>query len=122
MTWVPLLAGLGLLVGAAFVAVAALGLVRLPDLYLRMHSVAKAGTLGCGLILVGVALALPDLGVVLRVLGAILFLFVTAPVASHLIGRAAHRTGTPQWEGTVVDEWPQAQAPQTGAGRSRPDR
>ena len=41
-------------------AIAALGLVRLPDLYLRMHSVAKAGTLGCGFILTGVALARPE--------------------------------------------------------------
>ena len=41
----------------------------------------------------------------LRVIGAIVFLFVTAPVASHLIGRAAHRTRSPQWKGTIVDEW-----------------
>lgn len=105
MTVAAVLAAVLLLLGAAFVAVAALGLVRLPDLYLRMHSVAKAGTLGCGLILAGVALAIPNLGVLLRVLGAVLFLLVTAPIASHLIGRAAHRTGCPQWEGTVVDEW-----------------
>jgi multicomponent Na+:H+ antiporter subunit G len=100
-----ILSAVCLLVGAAWVAIAALGLVRLPDLYLRMHSMAKAGTLGCGFILIGVALAHPELGVWLRVLGAIFFLFATTPVASHLIGRAAHRTGTPQWEGTVVDQW-----------------
>ena len=94
-----------LLAGAAFVAIAALGLVRLQDLYLRMHSVAKAGTLGCGLILTGVAIARPELGVILRVLGAILFLVVTAPVAAQLIGRAAHRAGVPQWKGTILDEW-----------------
>ena len=99
------IAGICLVVGAAFIALASLGLARLPDVYLRMHSVAKAGTLGCGLLLVGVALAIPDLGVALRALGAIVFLFVTAPVASHLIGRAAHRTGAEQWEGTLVDEW-----------------
>lgn len=94
-----------LLLGSAFMAISALGLVRLPDVYLRMHSVAKAGALGCSVLLLGVACALPDSGVVLRVLGAIVFLFVTAPVASHLIGRAAHRTRSPQWEGTIVDEW-----------------
>ena len=100
-----LLASMFLVTGAAWVAIAALGLVRLPDLYLRMHSVAKAGTLGCGFILTGVALARPELGVFLRVAGAIFFLFVTAPLASHLIGRAAHRTKTKPWEGTVVDAW-----------------
>ena len=91
--------------GAAFVAVAALGLVRLPDVYLRMHSVAKAGTLGCGLILTGVAFALPEVGVWLRVLAAILFLLATAPIASHLIGRAAHNAGAVPCDGTVVDQW-----------------
>lgn len=110
MTAGDVLAATLLVAGSAFVAVAALGLVRLPDVYLRMHSLAKAGTLGCGLVLAGVAFALPDVGVLLRVVGAVLFLFVTAPVASHLIGRAAHRTGSPQWEGTVVDEWAEAEA------------
>jgi multicomponent Na+:H+ antiporter subunit G len=105
------LAGVCLMVGAAFMALASLGLVRLPDVYLRMHSVAKAGTLGCGLLLVGVALAIPDVGVAFRALGAIVFLFVTAPVASHLIGRAAHRTGAEKWEGTVVDEWTEDSPP-----------
>ncbi len=98
-------ASIFLVAGAGFVALAALGLVRLPDLYLRMHSVAKAGTLGCGFLLTGVALAVPDLGVVLRVLGAIFFLLVTTPVATHLIGRAAHQTGVPLSKGTKLDEW-----------------
>ncbi len=100
-----MVAGVLLLLGAAFVAVSALGLVRLPDVYLRMHSVAKAGALGCGLILLGVVFALPSVAVLLRVVGAILFVFVTTPVASHLIGRAAHRTKSAQWERTIVDEW-----------------
>ena len=115
MTVATLLASLLILGGAAFVAVSALGLVRLPDLYLRMHSVAKAGTLGCGLILTGVAVALPEPGVLLRVVAAILFLLVTAPVAAHLIGRAAHRAGVPQWKGTVVDEWAEADPPRSGS-------
>ena len=111
MTVASVLAAVLLVAGAAFVAVAALGLVRLQDVYLRMHSLAKAGTLGCGLILTGVAIALPQAGVWLRVLGAIAFLVITAPVASHLIGRAAHRTGCRQWEGTVIDEWTDGEDP-----------
>jgi multicomponent Na+:H+ antiporter subunit G len=103
------------LAGGAFIAISALGLVRLPDVYLRMHSVAKAGTLGCGLILTGTAIGLPNAGVFLRVLGAIVFLLVTAPIASHLIGRAAHQNGAKMWEGTVLDEWDDAQS-------DRPDR
>ena len=114
MSVLTVLAGILLLIGAAFIAIASLGLVRLPDVYLRMHSVAKAGSLGCGLLLTGVAFALPESGVALRVVGAIAFLFVTAPVASHLIGRAAHRTGSKMWKGTLVDEW------QGHSGLSRP--
>jgi multicomponent Na+:H+ antiporter subunit G len=120
MSAAAVLAGVLLLAGAAFVAIAALGLVRLPDLYLRMHSLAKAGTLGCGLVLTGAALALPGLGVVLRVVGAVAFLLVTAPVASHLIGRAAHRTGAPQWEGTVVDQWTEDASVDPASGRKVP--
>lgn len=104
MSWLDVTASVFLIVGSAFAAVAALGLVRLPDLYLRMHSVAKAGTLGCGLILTGVGFALPDIGVGLRALGAIAFLGATAPLAAHLIARAALRTGCPLWSGTVLDE------------------
>ena len=43
----------------------------------------------------------------------IFFLLLTAPVAAHLIGRAAYRTGTPLWERTVLDEW-QGQAHRSG--------
>lgn len=103
-----------LVAGGAFVAISALGLVRLPDVYLRMHGVAKAGTLGCGFIFTGVAFAVPEPGVVLRVVGAILFLVVTAPVAAHLIGRAALRTGCPFSSGTVRDERPAG--PEFGPG------
>ncbi len=105
MTTMTVIAGVFILLGAGFVAIAALGIVRLSDIYLRMHSLAKAGTLGVGLVLTGAAFALPSVGVVVRAIGAIAFLVVTAPLASHLIGRAAHRTGVPQCASTVMDEW-----------------
>jgi multicomponent Na+:H+ antiporter subunit G len=100
-----LIANLLLLVGALFVLVAALGIVRLPDLLMRMHAATKAGTLGAGLLLVAVAVALPDTSVVARALAAIVFLLLTAPVAAHLIARAAYLTGEAVlWERTCVDE------------------
>ena len=93
-----------LIIGSLFALVAAVGIVRLPDLFSRMHSTSKSATLGVGCILLGVAIHFNELGVTTRALLTIAFLFMTAPIAAHLISRAAYLTGVPQWEGTVVDE------------------
>ncbi|MDI9819419.1 MULTISPECIES: monovalent cation/H(+) antiporter subunit G [unclassified Legionella] len=82
-----------LLVGAIFIFIAALGLVRMPDLFLRMHASAKAGTLGAGLLLTGAVIYFATWSVATEIIIAILFLIMTAPVAFHLIGRAAYRKG-----------------------------
>lgn len=97
--------GVLLLSGAFFVLVAALGLVRMPDVYIRMHAATKAGTLGATLVLAATALHGADFGVTARAVAAIVFLFITAPVAAHLIGRAAYLGGVPLWSGSVADEW-----------------
>jgi len=93
-----------LVLGAGFAAIAGLGLLRLPDVYLRMHASTKAGTLGAGLILLGVALHFGTLEIAVRALVVAFFLLLTAPIAAHLIGRAAYRMGTPLWTGSVIDE------------------
>jgi multicomponent Na+:H+ antiporter subunit G len=101
-TW---LASALILVGAFFSLVAALGILRMPDLLMRMHAATKAGTLGAGLMLLAAAVALADAGVAVRAGAAIGFLLLTAPVAAHVIGRAAYRSGQLQlWEATRVDE------------------
>lgn len=97
--------GLLLLAGAFFVLVAALGLVRMPDVYIRMHAATKAGTLGAMLILAAAAVHGADLGITARAVAAITFLLITAPVAAHLIGRAAYLGGVPLWSGSIADEW-----------------
>lgn len=93
-----------ILAGGLFSLAAAVGVLRLPDVLIRMHASTKAGTLGCGLILVAVALHFGEGAIVARSIAAIVFLILTAPVAAHLIGRAAYRTGVPLWHGTVMDE------------------
>ena len=104
-----------LVVGGGFFAfAAALGVLRLPDVLIRMHASTKAGTLGCGLILLAAATHFGETAIVARALAAILFLLLTAPVAAHMIGRAAYRTGVPLWKGMVIDELgrpPQADGP-----------
>jgi multicomponent K+:H+ antiporter subunit G len=82
-----------LLIGAAFVLVGSIGLVRLPDLFTRLHGPSKATTLGLGAILIGSMLwqSGNGQGLSLRELAIALFLFITAPVVGHLVAKAALR-------------------------------
>lgn len=93
-----------MVLGAAFTCLAALGLVRMPDVYTRMHAGSKAGTLGAGLMLLGMAAELGAADVYVRAGLAVLFLLFTAPVAAHVVGRAAYRGGVGLWESTSLDE------------------
>jgi multicomponent Na+:H+ antiporter subunit G len=70
--------------------VAAVGIVRLQDVFMRMHAASKAGTFGAGLPLIAVAVALPDGSIALRALATVGFLLLTAPIAAHLLSRAAY--------------------------------
>ena len=92
-----------ILLGCLFCLLAAIGLVRLPDTLTRMHAATKAGTLGAGLIMAAVAVLFADIGTVLRALLAVIFLYMTAPVAAHLIGRAAYCSGIRLSSRTCVD-------------------
>lgn len=96
--------GLIMVVGAVFTLVAALGLLRFPDLYSRSHAASKAGTLGSGLMLLALAVYAGELAVVTRAFAAFLFLLLTAPIAAHLLARAAYFVGHKPWSGTKVDE------------------
>jgi multicomponent Na+:H+ antiporter subunit G len=89
------LIGLLLLGGGGFVLVAAIGIVRLPDLLTRMHASTKAGTLGSLLILVALAIFVGTAPVISKVVATALFLLLTAPIAAHMIGRAHARTQFP---------------------------
>ena len=96
------------LLGGFFAFVAGLGVLRLPDVLIRMHATTKAGTLASGLVMLAVAAGFGDAPTVARAVAIVVFLLITAPVAAHMIGRAAFRSGTPLWGPTVVD--PQAKA------------
>ncbi len=99
-----IVAGVMILIGSFFVFVAAVGILRMPDVYVRMHAATKAGTLGSGLLLLAVAVQAQELDVVLRAVAAVLFLIATTPVAAHLLGRASYISGVPLWKGTKLDE------------------
>ncbi|MEM7722615.1 MAG: monovalent cation/H(+) antiporter subunit G [Pseudomonadota bacterium] len=92
-----------ILIGGAFCFVAGLGVLRLPDVLIRMHASTKAGTLGSGLIMVAVAVYFADTATITRAVATILFLLITAPVAAHMIGRAAFKVRVPMWKTKVED-------------------
>ncbi|RMF03933.1 MAG: monovalent cation/H(+) antiporter subunit G [Chloroflexi bacterium] len=94
-----------LITGTIFVLISAVGVVRMPDLYLRMSASTKSSTLGLGLVLLGAALYFRhDFGIASRLVAIVVFLLLTAPVAAHLMGRAAYHTGVPLWEKSIHDD------------------
>ena len=99
--WVP---EAFVLAGSSLCLLAAVGVLRLPDVFMRMHAATKSGVAGCGLILVGVALTDGTTATGIKVAVAIVFLLLTTPVAGHLLGRAAYISGVPLWRGTTNDE------------------
>jgi len=93
-----------LIAGGVFAAIAGIGLLRFPDVLMRMHASTKAGTLGVGLSVVSVAIYFADDLVTTKAVLIVLFILLTAPVAAHLIGRATYRTKTKLWSITVMDD------------------
>ena len=88
----PWLASALVLAGALFSLLGAVGVLRLPDCYSRMHAASKAGALGAVLILGGVAAGSGG-EVALEAMLALVVLIATAPLAAHAISRAAFRSG-----------------------------
>lgn len=103
---IELLVAACLVLGTFLMVVTALGLLRLPDVFCRMHAAGKAGTLGVVLIILGAVIALagtPE-DVSIRGLLAVVFQFLTTPTATHLLARAAYVCDYPLSALTTVDE------------------
>lgn len=99
-----LLIAILLTVGSLFTVIAAVGIVRMPDFYMRISATTKASTLGVTFILGATALYFNDAAVSGKIIAIIAFIVLTTPVAAHMIGRAAHRSGVPLWHGSVRDD------------------
>lgn len=91
-------------IGALSILFASIGIVRMPDFYLRLSVTVKAATMGVGLLLACAAFFFPDVSVTTKAIAIVFFLILTSPVAAHMIGRTAYHTGTPTWEGTLLDD------------------
>jgi multicomponent Na+:H+ antiporter subunit G len=92
--------------GSILMLLAALGVLRLPDVLARLQAGTKAASLGLAFAFAGAALLQPSLPAVVKLALAMLFVFATAPVAAHVIGRAAYQAGVPLWKDTWIDESP----------------
>jgi multicomponent Na+:H+ antiporter subunit G len=96
------IAGILALLGAVFVLLAGVGVLRFNDVYARMHAATKASTLGIALI--GFAGAIAIDGGRARTLIAVVFIFITAPSAAHFVGRAAYRAEHVEVESATRDD------------------
>lgn len=99
-----LISALSILIGTIFILIAAIGIFRMPDLLMRMHAATKAGTLGAGLTLIGVMFHFQKWTVTIEGILTILFIYITAPIASHLLARAAYFRGIKLAKMTIIDE------------------
>jgi multicomponent Na+:H+ antiporter subunit G len=90
--------------GALLILLAGIGIIRMPDLYLRMSVTTKAATLGIGLIMFAAGIYFNESSITTRVLAIIFFLFLTVPVGAHLIGRSSYFTGVQMWKKSKMDD------------------
>jgi multicomponent Na+:H+ antiporter subunit G len=93
-----------LVLGAGLMALASVGLLRMPDIYTRISAATKASTLGVGCLLLAVVVFFDEPGVKSRALAVLVFILLTAPVAAHMLGRAAYLSGVPLWKDSQIDE------------------
>ncbi len=96
--------GILIAVGVGLIFTAGIGLLRFPDVFTRANASTKAAGLGVALVLLGVAFLFNTPEAWVKMTIAIVMQFATAPVAGHVIGRAAYRSGAPLWEGTHIDD------------------
>lgn len=98
-----LTAGL-MLIGALFMLMGSLGILRMPDLFLRMSASTKAATLGTSSLLIAVVVHFGEIGAASRAVATIIFLLLTAPIAAHMLGRAGYFVGVELADATLIDE------------------
>jgi multicomponent Na+:H+ antiporter subunit G len=100
------IAGILILIGTLFSFISAIGLIRLPDVYTRSHAASKSTTLGVLCTLVGtfIYFLIADSYISIRLILGIFFVFLTSPVAAHMICRSAYRSNVELAEISVQDD------------------
>ncbi len=90
--------------GALFILIASIGILRMPDFYTRLSITVKAATLGLGCVLGAAAIHFSEFSITTKVFAIVFFLFITSPVAAFLIARTGYVMGVPLWKKSVIDE------------------
>lgn len=93
-----------LVIGTLFIFVASVGLLKMPDVYLRMSASTIGGTFGVASMLIAVAVYFGGSSLILHVAGVIIFLILTVPVGAHMLGRTARIIGLKMWDKSVADD------------------
>lgn len=106
-----------MIIGCTFLLLAAIGIVRMPDLFMRMSASAKAGTLGIGCMLISMMLHFRDGAVYTKALLVIGFFLLMSPVAAHMIARAGYIVRVPLWKHSIIDEAKHLHAPRAIPGK-----
>ena len=105
MTAIEIITSIFVLLGAFFTLLSAIGVMRLPDVYSRMHAAGKSSTLGVvSLMLAAFLYFIPEGIINAKILLAILFIFMTAPLSALMITRSAYRIGVPLEKNSVQDD------------------
>lgn len=102
MEYLKIIGAIITLIGSLFILFAAIGLLRMPDIYNRIQAGTKATTLGSILTLLGIGLIHPAW--LLKILLLMVFVLISNPVSSHVLGRAAHYVRVPLSSRTVLDK------------------
>jgi multicomponent Na+:H+ antiporter subunit G len=118
--WIEGITAFLMLAGAALMLLASVGLLRMPDIYNRISTATKASTLGVGCLLLAVVVFFDETGTRSRALAVLVFILLTAPVAAHILGRAAYLSGAPLWKDSCMDELDGRYEPETHILRSPP--
>ncbi len=100
-----IMVSLFLLMGGILSLIAVAGVLRMPDIFTRMHAATKVGTVGVSSITIGLMIHFGNITVLSRGILVIAFFLLTVPVAAHMIARAAYRSGVSLWILTRIDEW-----------------
>lgn len=109
MTVIEIIVSAFILIGTFFTLVSSFGVLRLRDVYSRMHAAGKSATLGVvSLMLATLIFFLPESGFNFKIFLTIIFVFMTAPLAALMINRSAYRTGVPLEENTTEDDLAEA--------------
>ena len=92
-------------IAGAFTLIAAIGVLRFPDVFMRMHAATKAGTIGVISSLLALALYFDDPAIRVRALLVALFLCITAPIVGHVLSRASLIAKVPLAPETHHNDW-----------------